>query len=312
MSQNPFQYVKCLTGDQPPKNALEGGFDSRPSYHARGFVDGKTIPGKVGLDINGCLKGACIPYGGRENRIDSFDVLTSEWNTSYVRCRTGDQPPKKAVIGGHDEGPSYHARAKIPNGKTIPGKVGVTREKDGDLKGACVPYGGKEYRINDFEVLVIDDTISHVEFQVDKAKMLATTPKVIAQNENRNDSSETQTIEFSFSKTITNSFTFTHQAGVSISVGTKFKCGLPLVGEAEVEVAISGSYSYTWGESMSQSQSFEAKFPVKAGPKSTVICKALVNETKLEVPYIVHLKSGNTSSGVWHGTSSWGLQATYH
>ena len=51
-----------------------------------------------------------------------------------MRCRTGDQPPEKAVIGGNDEGPSYHARAKIYNGKTIPGKVGVTRQKDGDLK----------------------------------------------------------------------------------------------------------------------------------------------------------------------------------
>ena len=311
MSQNLFQYVRCSTGDQPPKNALEGGFDGGSSYHAKGFVDGKTIPGKAGVDSNGCLKGACIPYGGREHRVNRFEVLTSEWNTSYVRCRAGDKPPEKAVIGGHDEGPSYHAKAKIYNGQTIPGKVGVTREKDSYLKGACVPYGGKEYRINDFEVLVIDDAISHVEFQVDKAKKLATTPKVIAQQENCNNSPETQTSEFSFSETLTNSFTFTHQAGVSISVGTKFKCGLPLVGDAEAEVVISGSYSFTWGESMSRSQTFAAKFPVKAGPRSTVVCKALVTETKLEVPYIVHLKSGNSSSGVWHGTSAWDLKVTY-
>ena len=187
----------------------------------------------------------------------------------------------------------------------------MTREKDGDLKGACIPYDCKEHRIDDFEVLVIDDAISYVEFKVDKAKKLATTPKVIAQQKNRNHSSETQTYEFSFRKTVTNRFTFTRQAGVSISIGTKFKCGLPLVDDAEVEVVISGSSSYTWGESMSQSQSFEAKFPVRAGPRSTVICKAQVNETTLEVPYIVHLKSGNTSSGVWHGTSTWGLEATY-
>ena len=107
-----------------PEKCLARGIRWWSILPRKGFVDGKIIPSKVGLDSNGCLKGACIPYGGTENRIDSFDELTSEWNTSYVRCRTGDQPPEKAVIGGHDEGPSYHARAKIYNGKKFPEKSG--------------------------------------------------------------------------------------------------------------------------------------------------------------------------------------------
>lgn len=298
-------------GDLPPGNAIQGGFDNGPSYHARGVVSGKTIPGKAGVDspVNGRLKGACFPYGSKEHRINDFEVLTSEWKTSYVKCKTGNRPPKNAVQGGYDGGPSYHARG-IVDGKIVPGKVGVTREHDGNLLGACIAYGGKEHRINNFEVLVIDDAISHVEFQVDESKILSTAPKVIARQKNNNDTSVTQSMEFSCSETIRNSFTFTHQFGASVSVGTKMECGLPMVAGGGVNVKVSGSYSYTWGKSGTTEQSFVAKFPVNAGPHSTVVSEALVNETKLEVPYTVFFKSGNTSRGMWHGTSCWGLQSS--
>ena len=31
-----LSYVKCKTGDKPPSNAVEAGFDDGPSYHAKG------------------------------------------------------------------------------------------------------------------------------------------------------------------------------------------------------------------------------------------------------------------------------------
>lgn len=310
---SPVKYVPCSTGQSPPANAVEGGYDNGPSYHARGIVSGKIIPGKVGVDSprNGSLKGACIPYGSKEHRVHTFEVLTSAWKTSYVRCKTGDPPPKNAVKGGYDGGPSYHAKGVV-DGKMIPGKVGVDKECDGNLKGACIAYGGKEHRIHDFEVLVLnDDEIIRVEYKVDEAKMLFTTPKVIAKQTNHNASSISQSMEFSFNETITNSFSFTHQTGVSISVGTKFKCGIPMVGEGEAQVVVTGSYSYSWGTSGSNAKSYVAKFPVMAGPHSTVVCNAVVNETKMDVPYTIYFESGNTSSGLWKGVSTWGLKATF-
>ena len=147
-------YVSCSTGDLPPPNAVQGGWDGGPSYHARGPVDGLTVPGKVGVSDTGrSFVGACIPYASKENRVHTFEVLTFDGNTSYVKCKTGDMPPENAVQGGYDGGASYHARGSV-DGKTIPGKVGT--DKWGKLKGACIPYGGKEHRIHTFEVLVID------------------------------------------------------------------------------------------------------------------------------------------------------------
>ena len=163
-----LSYVKYKTGDKPPENAVEGGYDDGPSYHVRGEVKGKTIPGKVGVRSHTDRRfvGACIPYGVSEHRIHSFEVLTADPSElTYVRCKTGDKPPENAVQGGYDGGPSYHARGEI-KGNLIPGKVGVTFTPYGMyLKGACIPYCLSEHRINNFEVLVKADTVSHFEFQ---------------------------------------------------------------------------------------------------------------------------------------------------
>lgn len=81
-------YVSCQTGDKLPDNAVEGGYDDGPYYYAKGEVEGLTIPGKVGVKSDGNLDSACIPYGGKEHRIHSFEVLTVDdpSTLSYVRC----------------------------------------------------------------------------------------------------------------------------------------------------------------------------------------------------------------------------------
>ena len=85
-----LSYVSCMTGDSPPKNAVKGGYDNGPSYHARGLVNGLTIPGKVGVKSENNLRfvGACIPYGSKENRVNSFEVLTVD-DPSVLSARYG-------------------------------------------------------------------------------------------------------------------------------------------------------------------------------------------------------------------------------
>lgn len=187
-----FDYVRCSTGDYPPAHAVEGGYDGGPSYHARGIVNGKMIPGKVGTS-GSRMVGACIPYGNKENRIRDFEVLTSLCKVNYVHCSTGDHPPINAVQGGYDGGESYHARGTVSN-KVIPGKVGVS---GGALKGACIAYGSKEHRIHHFEVLVIEpDKVVRVDFDVDNGKLLHS-KKVIAKQDLKNGTSDHQSMEFS-------------------------------------------------------------------------------------------------------------------
>jgi len=306
-----FDYVRCSTGDYPPAHAVKGGFDGGPSYHARGIVNGKMIPGKVGTRRSGNpMIGACIPYGNKENRIHDFEVLTSLCEVNYVHCRTGDHPPKNAVPGGYDGGESYHARGTV-NGKLIPGKVGVNTS-GGTLVGACIAYGNKEHRIHDFEVLVIDpDKIIHVDFDVDHGKLLHSTPKVIAKQTLNNDTSREQSMEFSYNEQVSTTSSFQHTAGVEITVGTSFQCGVPCLAEGKIEVGVTASYQHSWGKSETTSKSYTGKVPVRTNKNTAVVCKAIIKEAKLEVPYKIHFESGRTSSGIWHGVSTWDFHVTF-
>lgn len=92
--------ARCKTGDPPPENAVQGGFDGGPSYHARGEVKGTLVPGKVGVQGTSdkfYLKGACIPFGSREHRIDNFEVLVRAKKVSHpkVHMDRGEVPTKQ-------------------------------------------------------------------------------------------------------------------------------------------------------------------------------------------------------------------------
>lgn len=227
------------------------------------------------------------------------------------RCQTGDRPPKNAVQGGFDGGPSYHARGEV-RGKLIPGKAGVEgTSTDFYLKGACFPYASREYRINNYEVLVEADYITHVDFHLDKGKMLATKPMVLARQENSNRTSRQQTKQFSFSKTTTHTSTFTHQWGSSITQGAKFTCSLPEIFGGEISMGATRSINLTWGESKAIQVQISEKCSVVAEPHTTVMCELLANETSLQVPYTMHFKSEEKSGGMWNGVLTWDVKTTY-
>lgn len=310
-----LSYKKCKTGDKPPINAVEAGCDDGPSYHARGVVNDLTIPGKVGVksENDRRLVGACIPYGTKEHRVHSFEVLTVDDPSAltYERYKTGDRPPDNAVQGGFDEGPSYHARGEVKD-KLIPGKAGVQGTSDDFyLKGACIPYGSREHRIHDFQVLVMADKIDRVEFHCDRGKLGATNPKVLVFQENSNKSSQPQSVEFSYSETVRNTSTFTHQWGTSISASTKFSCELPTVAKGEISTSLTGSVSLTWGKSETFEKTVSGKHPVIAAPLTKVICEVVAHEAMMEMPYTIYFKSGKRSGGMWKGVSTWDVKTSF-
>lgn len=226
------------------------------------------------------------------------------------RCKTGDLPPENAVQGGFDGGPSYHARGEV-KGKLIPGKVGVQGTWDEFyLKGACIPYGSREHRINDFQVLVKADKIDRVEFHCDRGKLVATSPKVLATQEISNKSSQPQSMEFSYSETVSNTSTFTHQWGLTISSEKKFSAELPTVAKGEITNKVSGSVSLTWGKSEKIEKTVSGKHPVVAGPFTKVICEVVANEAEMDVPYTIYFKSGKKSGGMWKGVSTWDVKTS--
>ena len=238
-------------------------------------------------------------------------INTTETFLIRGRCKTGDPLPDNAVQGGFDDGPLYYARGEV-KGKVIPGKVDVQgTSSEFCLNEASIPYGSHERRIKHFEVLVKVDKISHVEFHLDKGKVLTTTPKVLTVQEICNDSSNQQSTEFSFSETVSNTSTFTHQWGLSISVGAEFGCSLPFIAAGKISAEASGSVSLTWGKSKAFQKTYSGNYPVQAGPHTKIACKVEAKEAKLEVPYTMHFKSGKQSGGIWSGVSTWDVKTSF-
>ncbi|KAG8707110.1 hypothetical protein FRC09_002023 [Ceratobasidium sp. 395] len=103
-------------------------------------------------------KGAMFGYDGKEHEIEFYEVLVAD--ESAVRWETASYPFYPRTFGGatlveggheHDGSPLFLARAFYWGG-THPGKTSSY------LKGADITFAGKEYVVNDFQVLVHNPT----------------------------------------------------------------------------------------------------------------------------------------------------------
>lgn len=77
----------------------------------------------------------------------------------------------------------------------------------------------------------------------------------------------------------------------------------------------SSSNTWTWGKTTEFTTQYTATFPVRAAPNTSVRAISVVNQGTLEVPYVMHMSSRSsgvrvTTTGTWHGVSSWDLRHT--
>lgn len=135
------------TGGYIPDGAVVVGYEQNglPLFSARADYAGGVHPGKVRIEFGA----ANIPYGGNEIKVNPYQVLvgTAKW----VAAKDG-QIPKGAVVAGReaDGTPLYVARAEYACG-LHPGKVRP------EFGAANIPYGGKEVKVSNYEVLVYDE-----------------------------------------------------------------------------------------------------------------------------------------------------------
>ncbi|KAL2916007.1 hypothetical protein HK105_204431 [Polyrhizophydium stewartii] len=150
--QPPVSWVPC-NGNAIPPNAIQAGreADGKPLFVARASINGGVHIGKA---CQAWRTGANISFGGREVAMVGYEVLVGNpaavrWvpQHSYV---TPQRIPGMLVQGGHepDGQPLFVARATYMGG-VHPGKAGT------HLKGAHIAYGGEEFHLLDYEVLVL-------------------------------------------------------------------------------------------------------------------------------------------------------------
>lgn len=138
-------WVAASGGSVPKGATIQGNeADGTPLFLARATYQGGLHPGKVRLAFGA----ANIPYGGDEVKVANYEVFvgTAHW----VTASNGKIPSSAVVVGYEANGePLYTARAAYQGG-LHPGKVRLA------FGAANIPYGGKEVKVNPYEVLVSD------------------------------------------------------------------------------------------------------------------------------------------------------------
>ncbi|XP_075992760.1 natterin-4-like [Anticarsia gemmatalis] len=142
MSNKSGNWVYASNGTVPGGAVLGGvDVDGKEVYVARAEHAGATVPGKL-VPSHGH---AYIPWGGEEISKTEYQVLVDgphRWVSS-----SGSNIPSEAIPGGRDGDETvYVGRAQIQGSLTV-GKVHPSH-------GCCyVPYGGKEHRFTEYEIL---------------------------------------------------------------------------------------------------------------------------------------------------------------
>lgn len=139
------EWVAASGGSVPNGASKQGNeADGTPLYLARAKYQGGLHPGKV----RQAFAAANIPYGGKEVKVNSYEVFvgTAHWTTAS----NGKIPLGAVVVGYEANGePLFSARAAYQGGVHL-GKVRPS------FGAANIPYGGKEIKVNPYEVLVSD------------------------------------------------------------------------------------------------------------------------------------------------------------
>lgn len=129
-----------------PADATPGGYEANgtPLYIIRGDVQGSIAVGK----FNPQQRAAYVSYGGKEIRLSRYEVYTG--GGKWIDWQAGSVPTG-AIRGGSeaDGTPLYIIRAPFRGG-LVPGKYNARYGK------GYIPYGGREYSLSRFQILVSD------------------------------------------------------------------------------------------------------------------------------------------------------------
>lgn len=127
-----------------PPGAVVAGHDSdnAPIYVGRALHEGEMLPAKV-IPSKGC---AYVCYSGYEVNKHNFEVLTG-YGYNWVKPHHHVIPPNAVSTGRSRNGEPLFVGRGHHHGSLTPGLVSVSQ------RCLYIPYGGREIRIDSYEVL---------------------------------------------------------------------------------------------------------------------------------------------------------------
>lgn len=138
-------WTKFKAGDNPLDAPMAGYEPKRALFIARTAYANGLHPCKYvfGGDFANCY----VSYGGQEHESGEFECYTG--NVKWVKVQ-GHNIPDNAIEGGYEsDGRKLYIGRAMYQDMLITGKVGRHLSR-----GICIPYGGKEIELDEYEILV--------------------------------------------------------------------------------------------------------------------------------------------------------------
>lgn len=133
------------TPNYTPPGAVVAGHDSdrAPIYVGRALHEGEMLPCKF-IPSKGC---AYVCYGGYEMNKRNFEVLCG-YGYAWIKPRHHAIPGNAVSTGRSRNGEPLFVGRGHHSGSLTPGVISVSQ------RCLFIPYGGREIRLSDYEVLV--------------------------------------------------------------------------------------------------------------------------------------------------------------
>ena len=169
-------------------------------------------------------------------------------------------------------------------------------------------------RNTDFYEAINDvDKVCSLDFMLDKAKILQTTPNVLIEQWFDNRESEVEMSDvFAVSKSITLTHKFYHSHRFRIAANTTFKTGIPFLANGEMTLSAFDPGGFSLTKENSKTITYETTSYVNLPAGKAITKSAIITRANLKVPWTAKIvnKLGriHTIGGKWRGVDAYNLR----
>jgi hypothetical protein len=175
----------------------------------------------------------------------------------------------------------------------------------------------KKYDDQYFGFLLEDMVVDDIKYDIDNSTMAGATPMFMGRQTVTNKSSMVQPpTSVTFTEQEDNEYSFEHTSGFSATIGTEFSVGVPGIADGKVSMSATHTEEFKWGKTTKKGKGTAHTVQVQAEPNSTVVVTATINQTRINVPYTMTLKSRSTghkitNRGIFHGVCMYNMEVVY-
>lgn len=220
------------------------------------------------------------PYGDKEYRTNSFDILVNKDDFEIVEWKKGSygSVPEHAVRTCSSD--------EVYVGKNEYGLGKVHRRHTAFF----LPWRGKEYWYKYYEVLTINrdidsEIISDVRYKTNNAKISKHAPETMHISSGINNGCNPVTKTVTLSKTVRDEKRWDIHASVSVGVTKTFTAGVPAVASGSIQVSGQFTFDYSNGATHAEDHTHTVEVQVSVPPNHSCKVKMLAYKYDVNIPF---------------------------